>query len=150
VYVHPDELKGIATLWKIIAECANLGVIAECIVFISAIFHNVSDLISDQKIDIEDDLVNKCISQIDILRKAYNEPIPEDADELKIKMINYKKEYMVKQIERFLLHIRSFIENSERHGIDHIMVFKSMAYFTPVTLVVNNKISWGLGCYNNK
>jgi hypothetical protein len=68
VYVHPDELKGIATLWKIIAECANIGVIAECIVFISAIFHNVSDLISDQKIDIEDDLVNKCISQIDILK----------------------------------------------------------------------------------
>lgn len=145
VYVHPDELRGVETLWKIISECSNIGVIAECIIFVSAIFHNISDLISDQKINIEEDLINKCISQIEVLRKAYNEPIPEGSDELKTKLILYKKEHMVKQIERFLLHIRSFIENSERHGIDHILVFKAMTYFSPMTLVVSNKISWGPG-----
>lgn len=152
VYVHPDQMKGIDTFWKIIMECTDLQVVAECIMFLDAIFHNVSDIIADQRMEIEEDLVKKCISKIEELRKVCHTNLsPEHDQEENIKrLFQYRKEYAMKQIERFFLHIRSFMDNSEAQGIGQILVSNALFSGEAITIIVNNKISWGPGCYNNK
>jgi hypothetical protein len=70
VYVHPDELKGIDILWRIVVECTDKDVIANCIMFIDDLFHNISEIISDKRMQIEEDLVKKCIMNIEDLKKT--------------------------------------------------------------------------------
>jgi len=56
-------------LWRIVVECTEIDVIANCIMFIDALFHNISEIIDEQKMNIEEDLVRKCISKIEELRE---------------------------------------------------------------------------------
>ena len=150
IYVHPDELKGVDTLWKIMSDCNNIAVTASCIVFIGSIYHNVSDSIIDKREEIEEDLVKKCIKQIDHFRNIVKEPIPEDAGEYKIKHIKLQKEFAAKQIERNFLHLKSFMENSEFHGLDDFLQFNSLnsSDNRKVSFLIFNKISWGQGSHS--
>ena len=152
IYVHPDNLKGIDTLWKIMSDCNNIGVTADCIVFIGSIYHNVSDVISEKRMEIEEDLIKKCIDQIDHFRNIVSQSIPEEGEEYHIKTLEYQKEFAIKQIERNCLHIKSFMENSEMHGLDNFLQFNTLVVSGEqnISITVFNKISWGQGCYNKK
>lgn len=150
-YVHPDEMKGIEVLWKIVVECTDIEVIAHCIMFIDSLFHNLSDTLLDRRMEIEEDLVKKCISKIEELRTITDAPDPDpETDEHMYKLIRYRKEYALKQIERFFLHIRSFMENSERDGIDNFLLLGSLSSQDTIVITINNKIAYGKGCYSNK
>lgn len=152
IYCHPRELVGIDTFWKIIMECTDIDVIAECIIFVDNIYHNISDLIESQRIEIEEDLVKTCISKIDELLAIYRKQPTEDPSQDKnvLKLAQFRKEYAIKQIQRFFFNIRSFMENSETHGIGDILTQSSLNFDEKLTIVVNNRISYGQGCYNKK
>jgi len=65
-------------------------------------------------------------------------------------MVQYRKEYALKQIDRFFLHIRSFMENSEIHGVGNFMFSNRLLYGKVIDIRINNHISWGPGCHTNK
>jgi len=100
LYVHPDQLKGIETVWRIMVECNNIIVTADCMIFIGNIYQNVSDVIQDQRMEIEEDLVKKSILQIKNLRAEIHKPIPEHFGEEQINHVNYKNQFYQSQIDK--------------------------------------------------
>ena len=69
-------------------------------IFIGNLYQNVSDVIEDQRMEIEEDLVKKSIQQIKDLRIEVNKPIPEDFGEAQIDHANRLKSFYQNQIEK--------------------------------------------------
>ena len=66
-----------------------------------------------------------------------------------IKLCRFRKEYAIKQIERFFLNIRSYMENSEGHGIGQILLQQNLFdENNRIKITIHNKISYGKGCHN--
>ena len=149
IYCHPKELKGMDTFWKIIMECNDMNVIALCITFVNAIFHNISEILESQRLEIEKDLVRECIKRIEDLRTILNITVNEPENDSMVKLCRFRKEYAIKQIERFFLNIRSYMENSESHGIGQILLQQNLFdENNRINITIHNKISYGKGCHN--
>lgn len=126
IYCHPKELNGMNTFWRIIMECNDINVIAHCITFVNAIFHNISEILEDQRLDIEQDLVRECIARIEELRKVLTLKVPDEENSDYVRLYKFRKEYAIKQIDRFFLNIRSYMENSESHGLGQILQHQNL------------------------
>lgn len=152
IYCHPHELNGIDTFWRIILEWTDIGVIAECIMLIINLHQNLSIIIEQKRMEIEEDLVKRWITKITELREVCNKFSSDDPniDVNLAKLYQFKREFTLKQIEYICLLIRSFMENSELNGIGDILTPMTIINDEKLTVIVKNKISYGQGCFNKK
>lgn len=113
---------------------------------------NISTLIEYKRMEIEEDLVKSCITKISELREICNRFTSDDPniDKNLAKLYFFKREFTLKQIDHICLLIRSFMENSELHGIGDILTPLTIINDEKITITVKNKISYGQGCYNKK
>lgn len=100
LYVHPDKLKGIETVWRIMYECNNAFVTEECMIFIGNLYHNISDIIQDQRMEIEEDLVKKSIQQIKKIRSKIHKSLPEHYGDTQIQQVNYQNQFYQNKIKK--------------------------------------------------
>ena len=98
IYCHPQDLNGVDTFWRIIMECADIGVIAEWIMLIINLHQNISNLIEQKRMFIEEDLVKNWISKINELREICRNCNSDDPtiDKNMAKLYYFKKEITIK------------------------------------------------------